>query len=120
MRRRNHVHAVLFDRHRLRHLQHRHARRFLNDLVGDALVIGRQVQNDHERHATVLRHMLEKQLDRLQAARRGADAHHREIQVAGGQVLAFGRRGRGRGFRGHHFGLFLWRYKRIADVRGRR
>ncbi|MNN12373.1 hypothetical protein D3C81_1253610 [compost metagenome] len=87
---RNDVDPVFFDRHRTADLQHRHFGRFLDDLVGDTLVVGRQVKNDHERHAVVLRHVFKEPLDRLQPARRRTDPHHRKVQRAWAQGLSLG------------------------------
>ncbi len=57
-------------------------------------MIGRQVQDDDERHAVVLGHVLEKLLDGLQTTRRSADSHHREVQVTGAKLSSLWHVGR--------------------------
>ncbi|MNF58867.1 hypothetical protein D3C84_404390 [compost metagenome] len=63
------------------------------------------MENDHERHAVVLRHVFEEQLDRLQPARRRADPHHRKIQRAWAQGLSLWN-----GIGGATHGVVLWRW----------
>ena len=114
--RRDDVNVVFLDRHRFGDLQDWHPGRFLDDLVRDALVIGRQVKNDHERHAVVMRHVLEKQFDGLQPARRRSNAYHWKIQGAGLQGLTLRSRGRVLGGAGHFF--CLSRRLRSIDIFG--
>jgi len=85
-RRGNHVDVVTLDGCRLGDLQHRHAGRLLQDLVGLALVFGREVHDHHEGHAAIGRHAFEQRDKRLEAARRGADTDHGKLQRAAGQV----------------------------------
>jgi hypothetical protein len=51
--------VVGFDLERLVDLDHRHARHPLQYLGRAALVLGRQVQDDHEGHAVFRRHVFE-------------------------------------------------------------
>ncbi|MNP18645.1 hypothetical protein D3C76_1111360 [compost metagenome] len=60
VRRRDDIHGVLFDGDGLGHLPHRHFGDFLNDPIDLAGIIGRQVKNNDEGHAVVMRHVLEK------------------------------------------------------------
>ena len=83
--RRNHIDMVAFDRHRLGDLAHRHRRGFLDDPVGHALVVGRQVQHHHKSCTAIAGHLLEEGADGLQPSSRRTDTDHREIQVAWAQ-----------------------------------
>jgi hypothetical protein len=64
------------DRGRLDDLQHRHAGEPRQELVHQALEVGRQVLDDDERHAGVGRHGLEQALEGLEATRRRTDPDH--------------------------------------------
>ncbi|MCY1450897.1 hypothetical protein D9M71_677350 [compost metagenome] len=76
---------VALDGNRLGHLAHGHGGGFLDDAVGHALVVGRQVQHHHEGHPAIAGHLPEERADRLQPACRGANTHHRKVQVAWAQ-----------------------------------
>ncbi|MNP21194.1 hypothetical protein D3C76_1138040 [compost metagenome] len=88
MGRRNDVDAVFLDRDRLGHLAHRHFRHALNDPVGNAFMVWRQMKNDHEGHAIVIGHVFEERFHRVEAASGGANPDHRKCKVAGGQFLS--------------------------------
>ncbi|PAV71252.1 hypothetical protein WR25_22474 [Diploscapter pachys] len=105
--RRNHIDMIALDRYWFADLAHRHAGHRLDDPVGLALVVRRQVQHHHERHVAVLRGVAEKGADCFQAAGRGADADHGEIQVARAECRIV-RRGEGR-FAGGLHGISLVR-----------
>ncbi len=47
-----------------------------------AFVSRRQMQNHHKRHAAIGRHVVEKTMERIDAAGRGADADERKIEGA--------------------------------------
>jgi len=63
-----------------RHLQHRHGRVTREDLRHQALALGGQMLNDHERHAAFLRQSVEERVEGFDSPRRRADSHHREWQ----------------------------------------
>ena len=52
-----------------------------------AFVALAEMGHDDERHPGVRRHRLEKGLQRFDAARRGADAHHGKAVIGQGAVL---------------------------------
>jgi len=72
---RDHVDVVGQDRHRVRDLHH---------LVGRARLVGRQVQDHHQRHAGAGRHVLQQRPQRRVTAGRGTDADDGERQAAPG------------------------------------
>ena len=109
------IHMVTLDRHRLGDLAHGHLRGGLDDPVGYALMIRRQVQHHHERHAAVAWHMPEQRADGLQATRGGTDAHHRKVQVAWAECRVLRRGGLlGRGL--HRRSLVQEPYGRCVTV----
>ncbi len=79
---RDHVDVIGLQRGRLSDLYDRHPGRTLQDLVGDALVLGRQVQDHHEGQPGLLRHVLEERFQRNQSAGRRAQPDDRKRQVA--------------------------------------
>jgi hypothetical protein len=75
--RRGQVDVVRLDDHPVFDLEHLHARRPPEELHEQALVLGRAVLHDHERHGVEL-DRVEQRGERFQATRRGADAYDRE------------------------------------------
>ena len=62
------------DRHAVFDEMDRERRMARQQLVHEALEVRRQVLNDHERHAGVLRQVIEEAHERIEPARRRADA----------------------------------------------
>jgi len=58
----------------LARMHHRHLGRAAEDLGQHAFAVGIEMSNHHERQAIVLRHGPKKRFERLDAARRSADA----------------------------------------------
>ena len=70
--------------HLLRHLRDRHLGAALQQLRQRAFVVGGQMQNDHERHAAVVRRIRKELAQRLNCARRTAQADNRQrVRFAG-------------------------------------
>ena len=87
------VDVVALDRHPVGHQADRQVRPTRQQLVHEALEVGRQVLDDHERQAAVGGDVVEEPLERLEATRGGADADHVRGFAAG---RSHGRRRRGR------------------------
>jgi hypothetical protein len=79
---RDDVHVIGLDFDRLQDLYYRHARDALQDLVGRAVVLGRQVQDRHEGHAGIMGHVFEELDQRRQPAGGRTDADHRKRECA--------------------------------------
>jgi hypothetical protein len=71
---RDQINVVRLDGHPVLAEMDRQRRTAGQDLVHQTLEVGREVLNDHERHAGVDRHVLEEPLERLEAPSRRADA----------------------------------------------
>ena len=84
---------VALNSRRLGHLCDRHGRMILEQPSQVAFVLGREVQNNHERQVAVVSHVLEELLQRLQPARRRANADDRRpaerAAIVGWQGLRF-------------------------------
>jgi hypothetical protein len=81
---RQEIHVVGLDLEPVLGALHRHGRVPRQELGHQALVVGREVLHDHERHAEVARHAREQLLERLQAPGGGPHAHDSNgIQVLG-------------------------------------
>ena len=65
---------VALNMRRLGHLRDRHGRMILEQPGQVAFVLGREVQNDHKRQIAIVARVLEELLQRLQPARRRANA----------------------------------------------
>ena len=74
------VDMARLQRQPARHLQHRQGRVTREDLRHQALALGRQVLNDHERHGAFPRQSVEERVEGFDSPGRCADAHHREWQ----------------------------------------
>src|SRR3954471_12801013 len=72
--RRNYVNVIGLDTDALLNLGYRNGSGALQQLCQLTGMIGREVQNDDVSHAALSRHVREELLERLDAARRGADA----------------------------------------------
>jgi hypothetical protein len=64
-------------------VDHRHLGGAAEDLGEQAVAVGRQVRDDNKRHAILGRHGSKKCLQRLDSARRGADADDRKMRRHG-------------------------------------
>jgi len=71
---RDDVDTVRFEEHPILGLKNLHVRATLEQFHQEALAGWIQVLDDHKRHAAALGHVGEEQFQRLQSARRGADA----------------------------------------------
>ena len=76
--RRNDVNVVRLHLGQRAHLHHRHGRGPLQNLRHGAVVLGRQMHDDDKDEAAVDWQSLEELLQRLQAAGRSAQTHHRQ------------------------------------------
>ncbi|MNE53741.1 hypothetical protein D3C80_1484840 [compost metagenome] len=65
----------------IRYLQYRHCGIGLDDLVGDAFVIRREVKDDDKCHAGVTGHLFEEGFQCRKPTGRCADTHHWKAQV---------------------------------------
>ena len=76
--RRDHIHVVCLDDRVILNLRHRQLRLRLDQLRQLALVIRREVLDEHERHVRLRRQRREERLERPQPAGRRADPDHRK------------------------------------------
>ncbi len=89
------VHVVALDARPLRHGHDRELRGARQDVGEAALVLRREVLHDDVGEAAVRQDALEEALERLEAARRRADAHDEETLALRGAPLGFLRVARG-------------------------
>jgi hypothetical protein len=77
------VDMLRFDRLVVSCVDHRHSGSAPKDLGQQAVVVWRQVGDDHKGHAVLGRHGSKKSLQRLDPAGRGTDAHDRKMRRHG-------------------------------------
>jgi hypothetical protein len=110
--RRDDVDVVGFDRDGALDLHHRHLRAAAEQLGQMALLARIEVRSDNERQSGIGRHRAEELLQRLETARRRADADDRKTchPSLEGWTLHSGNMAAGASFRsaGHHRALQLW------------
>jgi len=82
--RRDHVHVIGLDLHPILDLDDRHRRRALEQLDQHALVIRVEVLDDDEGGSALGRCMLQKEIERFEAAGRRPDTDNRDMRVRGG------------------------------------
>jgi hypothetical protein len=82
---RDDVNGIRFNRHAVHDLHDRHARMATDDESQFALMSGVQMQHDHEGETAVARHRIEKAIEGLDPACRGADANNRDTSAIRGE-----------------------------------
>ena len=87
--RRVYIHAVALDAHLVFNLAHDHVGPRAQQLGHQAFMIRRQVLDQHEGHARMIRHSFEQPDERLQPTRRRADSHDGHGQAVLGGAAVF-------------------------------